>query len=122
MVVALLLEGKNPEIITLRASQPVGDYVTLLAEKRIGAILCLDAHGDIAGILSERDIVRALARDGAAALLQQASHYMTANVTRCRREDGLDPPCACCGRESNYRHDFHWRCGKGENRPCRAGR
>ena len=59
----------------------------LLAEKRIGAALVLGADRRIAGIISERDIVRALAERGAAALDEQVSRTMTRKVETCNESE-----------------------------------
>ena len=57
--------------------------VALLAEKRIGAVLILGVDRRIVGIVSERDIVRALAERGAAALDEPVSRIMTRKVSTC---------------------------------------
>ena len=59
----------------------------MLADKRIGSVVIVDAKGAIVGILSERDIVRAVARKGAAALALEASTMMTSEVRTCAPPD-----------------------------------
>ncbi len=54
-----------------------------LAQYRIGAILIIDDDDQLNGILSERDIVRAIAANGAGVLSSPASDYMTAKVVTC---------------------------------------
>ena len=61
----------------------------LLAEKRIGAALILGADRRIAGIISERDIVRALAERGAAALDEPVSQTMTRKVETCNESEAV---------------------------------
>ena len=63
--------------------------VALLAEKRIGAVLVLGADHRIVGILSERDIVRAMAERGAAALDEPVSVSMTRKVSTCTESETI---------------------------------
>jgi len=58
-----------------------------LADKRIGSVVITDAKGGIVGIVSERDIVRALARNGAGALNLPASTVMSSDVRTCDPND-----------------------------------
>jgi CBS domain-containing protein len=59
----------------------------LLAQRKIGAAIILGAGGRIAGILSERDIVRAIAKSGAAALDLPVGQAMTREVMTCSEDD-----------------------------------
>ena len=61
----------------------------LLAEKRIGSALILGADHRLVGIISERDIVRALAARGAAALDQPVSQTMTRKVETCNESETI---------------------------------
>jgi CBS domain-containing protein len=63
--------------------------IALLAEKRIGAVLVLGADHRIVGILSERDIVRAIAERGAAALDEPVSRSMTRKVSTCTESETI---------------------------------
>jgi CBS domain-containing protein len=58
----------------------------LLAGKKIGAVMITGADGDIKGILSERDIVRALAKSGALALQDSVAMHMTTKVVTCHED------------------------------------
>ena len=79
MSVAAILKHKTHDIASVHPDATIADIATMLAHRRIGAVLVLD--GDhLAGIVSERDIVRTLARDGAAALDLTASHIMTRHL------------------------------------------
>jgi CBS domain-containing protein len=80
MTVSVILADKGREIVTIEPSASLADAVHLLAEKRIGAALVLGAERRIAGIISERDIVRVLAERGAAALDEPVSRTMTRKV------------------------------------------
>ena len=61
----------------------------MLSTNRIGAVLIRGAGGHIAGILSERDIVRAIAEQGADALAAPVGQVMTRNVTTCGENDSI---------------------------------
>jgi CBS domain-containing protein len=83
MNVSIILAGKGHEIVTIEPNASLTDAVHLLADKRIGAALILGADRHIAGIISERDIVSALAERGAAALEEPVSRTMTREVETC---------------------------------------
>ncbi len=83
MTVGIILAGKGREIFTIEPNATLGEAVRLLAEKRIGAAPILGADRRIAGIISERDVVRALAERGAAALDEPVSRTMTRKVETC---------------------------------------
>jgi CBS domain-containing protein len=83
MTVSIILAGKGRDVVTIEPTASLAAAVALLAEKRIGAVLILGADRRITGILSERDIVRALAEHGAAALDEQVSSAMTRRVSTC---------------------------------------
>ena len=67
MTIATILSTKGNEVSTVRAGTPVRDAVSLLAEKRIGAVPVLDGS-EICGIFSERDLVRCVSDHGPDAL------------------------------------------------------
>lgn len=79
MLVADILKSKGSAVVTAPPSLPVSEAARLLADKRIGSILILD-RGKVAGILSERDIVRALATEGPSCLDGPVSGLMTRKV------------------------------------------
>jgi CBS domain-containing protein len=87
MTVSIILANKGREVVSIEPSATLASAVALLAEKRIGAVLILGAGGRIAGILSERDIVRALAERGAAALDDPVSQMMTRKVSTCTEQE-----------------------------------
>ena len=80
MTVSIILAGKGREVVTIEPSASLAEAARLLAEKRIGAALILGADNRLAGIISERDIVRALAARGADALGEPVSQSMTRKV------------------------------------------
>jgi CBS domain-containing protein len=79
MTIAAILDAKGRDVVTVDASAPVRDAVRLLAEHRIGAVVVMEGE-TVAGILSERDLVYCIAREGAAALDLPVARMMTAPV------------------------------------------
>jgi CBS domain-containing protein len=77
MTIAAILQTKGSEVLTVDCATPVRDAVTLLAERKIGAVPVLRA-GQVAGIMSERDIIYCLKSDGAAVLDWPVEKIMTA--------------------------------------------
>lgn len=84
MTVKAILDAKGRDVVSIASERTLREAAELLAERRIGAVVVLDGSGRIGGILSERDIVRAVARDGASALDMAVSVAMTAKVRTCR--------------------------------------
>lgn len=82
MTVGLILASKGRDVVTIPPHRTLTDAVQLLAEKRIGAVVVAGADGKVLGILSERDIVRALAA-GSHVMGDPVSRYMTAKVVTC---------------------------------------
>ncbi len=89
MTVASILAKKGSNVFSLSANTSVSDVVSILTEKRIGAVLIANDDDTVAGILSERDIVRSLARKGAGILNDPASEHMTKNVISCSENDAI---------------------------------
>jgi CBS domain-containing protein len=80
MTLAAILKSKGHDVASMRPTSTIADVVMRLAERGIGAILVEDALGQVLGIVSERDIVRALAVHGAATLGMTAGQLMTARL------------------------------------------
>src|SRR5947199_733636 len=80
MAVASILAQKGREVVTAPPDRSLQDVATILAERKIGAIVITDNSGKVLGMLSERDIVRAMAREGASALDVPVSRHMTERV------------------------------------------
>jgi len=85
--VSAILSSKGHEIVSIEPNASLAVAVALLAEKRIGAVLILGADRHVVGILSERDIVRALAERGSAALGEPVSQTMTRKVLTCTENE-----------------------------------
>ena len=90
MHVAQILKLKGRDVETVRANVPLMEVAQRLSSRRIGAIVVVDGVGDIVGIVSERDIVRVIGRDGPGALEQQVAAVMTRGVVTCREADTVD--------------------------------
>lgn len=85
----ILKRKKNRQaIVTLGADASVAQAIELMNEHRIGAVIVTEGE-KMAGILSERDIMRALAADGPDALKQPAADFMTEDVYVCAPEDEI---------------------------------
>jgi CBS domain-containing protein len=89
MHVQAILGNKGAQIVSMSPQATILEACRLLAEHRIGAVLVLD--GDrVAGMFSERDVVRAVTEKGSAALDIPLSEVMTRNVLTCKPEDSVD--------------------------------
>jgi len=89
MIVKNILAGKGGNILTINPTADVIAAVKLMAERGIGSVVILCADHRIVGILSERDIVRALAEHGAAVLSEPVSQVMTREVKTCSEDDTI---------------------------------
>ena len=86
-----LLEAKAPEVFAIGPDAPVVDAIRLMAEKRIGALLVMQA-GKLAGILSERDYARKVVLQGRSSKDTPVRDIMTAQVVTI----GLDDTAEHC--------------------------
>lgn len=89
MNVKTILAAKGGDVVRIEPGATLSQAAMLLAERRIGAVVILGAGERLAGILSERDIVRAVAENGAAALQTPVSQVMTRNVATCGENDNV---------------------------------
>lgn len=89
MIVASILKDKTGGVINARPEDSIESVCQLLADKGIGAVLVQRPDGGIAGILSERDIVRGLAMIGTDLLQQTADTIMTRSVMVCSSHDTI---------------------------------
>ena len=90
MIVRQILKTKGSSVVSVPGAEPLANVATVLHEMRIGAVIVHDAQVHPIGILSERDIVSAVAEFGAAALDQPANLYMTEDIITCTPEDHID--------------------------------
>jgi CBS domain-containing protein len=83
MTVKAILEKKGRDVVTISPQSRIVDAVRALAEHRIGAVVVTETDERIAGILSERDVVRVLAQQGPSAMEAPVSSAMTSRVKSC---------------------------------------
>lgn len=89
MLVSTMLRDKGGSVATVRPDTDVMAIVTRLREERVGALVVSEDDHKVAGIVSERDVVRSLAARGAEALGLLARDIMTARVITCAPQDDL---------------------------------
>jgi CBS domain-containing protein len=80
MTVARILATKGRDVVTTQPHRTLMEVAQLLGGKGIGAVVVADPNRHVLGIISERDIIRAVSQDGAAALDHAVSKHMTAKV------------------------------------------
>lgn len=89
MNVKTILAHKGGDIFGIEPTANLAAAAKLLSTHRIGVVLIRGAGGRLAGILSERDIVRAVSEHGAAALTLPVGQVMTRNVATCGEDDSI---------------------------------
>lgn len=90
MNVGQILKEKGRNVVVNQASAPINEIVKELADYKIGAVVIVDDAGRVAGIVSERDVMRTLAQNGASSLEQPASSVMTRDVVTCTENDSVN--------------------------------
>ena len=103
MTVAALLRDKGRSVITTSATTSIAGAVDTLVKHKIGALVVIDETDRIAGIMSERDIVRAIAARGADVLNASIADAMTRAVVTCTESDTVDEVMARMTR-GRFRH------------------
>jgi CBS domain-containing protein len=89
MLVTQILKAKGDLVFTATPNDTVSAICALLHSRKVGAMVILDGE-DVAGIVSERDMVRALAEGGAGALTQPVSAFMTRDVIFASPAESVD--------------------------------
>jgi CBS domain-containing protein len=89
MLIVTVLRSKGDAVVTVPPAATVRELLQTLAEHRIGAVVVSSGAG-IAGIVSERDVVRQLHATGAEVLDRAVGSIMTTEVVTCRRETPVD--------------------------------
>jgi CBS domain-containing protein len=89
MTVAVILTRKGRDVVTTTPDSLMSDVCNLLETKGIGAVVISHGGEKVDGIFSERDFVRAIARQGASALERPVRDYMTQNVVTCEPDDKI---------------------------------
>lgn len=90
MTIKRILESKGSNVITLHPDVTLADVAKVLSEKRIGAIVLVEGNGTVAGIVSERDIVRVVGANGPDSLRRVVRDVMTLKVTTCTEMTTVD--------------------------------
>ena len=90
MQVSVLLQVKGTDVVTVAPDAPVTEVLDVLAQHRIGAVVVSHDGRSIDGVVSERDIVRALAARGADALNETAAQVMSAEVVTCQPDTTVE--------------------------------
>lgn len=90
MNVASILSEKGSTVVTVEAGDTVLHALKVLKEHRIGAVLVMGDKGRIGGVLSERDVVRALPGRGDKLLEDEVSTLMTRDVITCAPDDSVN--------------------------------
>jgi CBS domain-containing protein len=85
-----ILKFKGPDVITARPDQSLGDAVKILNKHKIGALVVTGSTGDVVGVLSERDVVMSIAKNGLGSLDRPLSESMTTRVVTCSVHDTID--------------------------------
>ena len=90
MNVEHILSEKGRQVVTIAPDASLMETARTLSERRIGAIVVADPGNPVLGILSERDIVRAMAANGGRALEEPVSRYMTPKVVTCTSRSAIN--------------------------------
>ncbi|MGP2492799.1 CBS domain-containing protein [Mesorhizobium sp. PUT5] len=83
MTVKAILAAKGHDVVTLGPNEKLAEAIRILAERKIGALVITNGDRKIVGILSERDVVRVIAKEGVAALDITVRAAMTPKVKIC---------------------------------------
>ena len=89
MLVSQILKDKGDHVFTASPSETVAAAAALLHARRVGAMVVVE-HGEVVGILSERDLVRLVAEGGEDALSRPISHCMTRDVVFAHLHETVD--------------------------------
>lgn len=90
MNAATILKSKGSGVFTTTANKSLLDIAKLLVQHGIGCIVIVEEDDKIAGIVSERDLLRAIGQSGAKVLKEPVSVYMTKTVVTAREGDTVD--------------------------------
>jgi CBS domain-containing protein len=90
MTIAALLKTKGKSVVSVTPSASVFDVAQIISSRRIGAVLVLDDAGRMVGIVSERDVVKAVATHAGSVLNLRAEDLMTRDVVTATPETSVD--------------------------------
>lgn len=103
MFVSDILSQKGGLVFTVTPGTTVAQIAQQLSTRRIGSVLIMDAADTVAGIVSERDLVRAMTQHGAGALELEARQVMTREVQTCHPDDSIEHVMATM-TQGRFRH------------------
>ncbi len=89
MLVSHILREKGRDVLAIRPEATLFEAARILSKNRIGALVVQDDDGGLNGIISEREIVRAVAEEGAAGLATTVGERMVADVATCEENDTI---------------------------------
>ncbi|GLQ39248.1 inosine-5-monophosphate dehydrogenase [Rhizobium albus] len=90
MTVRTILDEKGRNVTTVGRETTLMEAARVLTQQKIGAVVVVDPDRHILGILSERDIVRAIAERGSDVMDQDVASVMTRKVVQCREESSIN--------------------------------
>jgi CBS domain-containing protein len=90
MLVKHILYNKGRDVVAIGSNATLCDAAKLLTEMKIGALVVVDTTGRLIGIISERDLVQAMAKQGAAAFSDQVGNHMTPAPETCVDTDTVE--------------------------------
>ncbi len=90
MLIAHVLRDKGAVVYTVRAEQTLEDAARILNEKKVGALVVIAEDGAISGVMSERDIVREIARNGVKSLSDTVATIMSRDVVTADPTETVD--------------------------------
>jgi CBS domain-containing protein len=90
MHVAAILKMKGRNVVTTTADKSLLDVAKMLEQHDIGCIVIAGDAGQVSGVVSERDLVRAIGKSGAEVLKEPVSVYMTKTAVTAREADPID--------------------------------
>lgn len=90
MQVRHILYGKGRDVVAIAEGASIADAARLLTDRRIGALVVKGGDGRLTGIISERDVVHAVARSGAGALAETVADHMTPEPETCVETDTVE--------------------------------
>lgn len=94
VIIEQILKTKGGDVTTVSDGATLLDTAKILDDARIGAIVAIDDQGAVCGVLSERDIVRQIARNGGSALDMTVADSMTRDVITAAPSDTLEKSLA----------------------------
>ena len=90
MNAATILKQKGSGVVTTTANKSLLDIAKLLVQDGIGCIVILEDDGKVAGIVSERDLIRAIGQAGPNVLNEPVSNFMTKTVVTAGEADTIN--------------------------------